>query len=118
MKFNNRNIILLLFIFLFIFIYGCQKKDVSEYEPQYSDNPPLHKKTVYMFGVHPLHNPKLLFEVYQPMLNYINARLKNSKLRLEASRNYGAYEKKTFFRLFSLCVAKSLSNNYVNPTWI
>lgn len=105
-EFNNRNIFFMLL--LLIFIYGCQKKDVSEYEPQYSENPPLHKKTVYIFGVHPLHNPKRLFEVYQPMLNYINARLKNSELRLEASRNYAAYNKKLFSGYFHF----SLPNPY------
>lgn len=110
MKFNNRDITLLLLplLFIFIFIYGCQKKDVSEYEPQYSDNPPLNKKTVYIFGVHPLHNPKRLFEVYQPMINYINMRLKTGELRLEASRNYAAYNKKLFSGYFHF----SLPNPY------
>ena len=108
MKFNNRNITLLLLPLLFIFIYGCQKKDVSEYEPQHSDNPQLLKKTVYIFGVHPLHNPKRLFEVYQPMVDYINARLNGGELRLEASRDYAAYNKKLFSGYFHF----SLPNPY------
>lgn len=108
MEFNSRNIILLLLPLLFIFIYGYQKKDVSEYEPQHSDNPPLHRKTVYLFGVHPLHNPNRLFKVYQPMVDYINARLKGAELRLEASRNYAAYNKKLFSGYFHF----SLPNPY------
>lgn len=103
---NNRNIF---FVLLFlIFICGCQKKNVHEYEPQYSENPPLQKKTVYIFGVHPLHNPKRLFEVYQPMVSFINARLNGSELRLEASRNYSTYEKKLFSGYFHF----SLPNPY------
>ncbi len=106
MKFHNRNIFFVLLVL--ILISGCQRKDVSEYEPQYSENPPLQKKTVYIFGVHPLHNPKRLFEVYQPMVSYINARLNGSELRLEASRNYSAYEKKLFSGYFHF----SLPNPY------
>ena len=107
MQFNHRNIFFVLLVL--IFISGCQRKNDSEYKPQYSDNPPsLEKKTVYIFGVHPLHNPKHLFEVYQPMIDYINARLKSSQLRLEASRNYSAYNKKLFSGYFHF----SLPNPY------
>jgi len=49
---------------------------------------------VYLFGIHPLHNPQLLFEVYHPLIDYVNARLHGGKLELEASRNYAAYEEK------------------------
>ncbi len=82
----------LLFLFL---LSGCDKyTSQAEYTPLYSDTPLFTKDKVYIFGVHPLHNPKRLFEVYQPMLKYINSRLKGSKLRLEASRNYASYDKK------------------------
>jgi|FLOH01.1.fsa_nt_gi phosphonate transport system substrate-binding protein len=83
--------------FLFLFLAsGCQKKEVVEFPPLYSDKPPLTKKTVYLFGVHPLHNPKRLFEVYQPLIEYINKHLQESELRLEASRNYPSFDKKLF----------------------
>ncbi len=86
-------IALLLTIFLFS---GCEKnEDKLNYEPKYSDNPPFNEK-VYIFGIHPLHNPKRLFEVYQPLVDYINSNLKDAKLKLEASRNYGAFEEKLY----------------------
>ena len=91
---------------------GCSSVEEDSYEPQYSDTPILTKKKVYIFGVHPLHNPNRLFEVYQPMVDYINARLKGSELRLEASRNYAAYDQKLFSGYFDF----SLPNPYQTVT--
>lgn len=88
------SVVVLLLIFLFS---GCQyTEEKSGYTPLYSTTPPLVTKQIYIFGVHPLHNPKRLFEVYDPMIDYINARLDNAKLTLEASRNYPAFDKKLF----------------------
>ena len=56
-----------------LFFVGCEKK-VEEYNPQYSDTQTVSKK-VLIFGVHPLHNPKRLFEIYQPLVNHINNHL-------------------------------------------
>lgn len=87
----------LLIMFLFILLsLGCQKKEAVESTPLYSDKPPLMQKVVYLFGVHPLHNPKHLFEVYQPLVDYINKHLEESELRLEASRDYPTFDEKLF----------------------
>jgi len=106
---KERHIILILFLALFLL--GCDDRKFSEYTPQYSTTPPI-KRDVYIFGVHPLHNPKRLFEVYQPMIDYINKHLTNSELRLEASRNYPAYDKKLFAGHFHF----SLPNPYQTVT--
>jgi len=90
---------------------GCEKNQEKEYVPTYSDEAPF-KNEIYIFGVHPLHNPKRLFEVYQPMVDYINARIKGAQLRLEASRNYPAYDKKLFAGYFHF----SLPNPYQTVT--
>lgn len=50
----------------------------------------------YIVGIHPLHNPKRLFEVYGPILDHINAKLPRFSLKLEASRNYAEFEKKLY----------------------
>lgn len=86
---------LILFLFLIVFS-GCQDDPQRDaYTPLYSTTPPmLTEEPVYIFGVHPLHNPKRLFEVYQPMIHYINSHLKGGKLRLEASRDYASFDKK------------------------
>lgn len=89
---TRKLIVILLFALLFI---GCQydtKKD--DYTPQYLDTPPPGNKPTYIFGVHPLHNPKRLFDVYEPMVNYINAHLDNAQLKLESSRDYASFDKK------------------------
>lgn len=101
---------LLLFVCLALFT-GFEGQQEDEYIPLYSRTAPL-QKTVYIFGVHPLHNPKRLFEVYQPMLNYINTHLKGAQLQLEASRNYSAYDKKLFAGHFHF----SLPNPYQTVT--
>jgi len=89
-----------------LFLIGCEKK-VEEYTPEYSDTQAVSKK-VLIFGVHPLHNPKRLFEVYQPLVDHLNNHLDNVKIKLEASRNYAAYNKKLFARHFDF----SLPNPY------
>ena len=91
---------------------GCNKANQESYEPLYSDTPILKEKKVYIFGIHPLHNPKRLFQVYQPMIEYINERLHGVQLRLEASRNYPSYDKKLFSRHFHF----ALPNPYQTVT--
>ena len=107
MKLISRDVFIIL-SFILLFLSGCSQENSSQYEPQYSNVSPIEKKNIYIFGVHPLHNPKRLFEVYQPMVDYINARIKGSELRLEASRNYAAYDKKLFSGYFHF----SLPNPY------
>lgn len=103
---------LLILVLIFpLLLAGCGEQDEFEYIPKYGETAPF-SKIIYIFGVHPLHNPKRLFEVYQPMINYINAHLKGAELRLEASRNYPAYDKKLFSGHFHF----SLPNPYQTVT--
>lgn len=88
---------------------GCQNEIVNDdYTPQYSKTPPLIDKNVYILGIYAGENPNRTFEMYQPMVDYINARLKNSKLRIETSRNYHIFNEKLFSGHFDL----SLANPY------
>lgn len=91
---------------MFVFI-ACGNKSETVYEPEYSDQSQVHKET-YIFGVHPLYNPIRLFEIFQPLVDYLNRRLPEQKIVLEASRNYSAYNKKLFQGHFHL----SLPNPY------
>lgn len=102
---------LLILSLMIFFLSGCDRDAEVRYIPLYSEIAPL-SKNIYIFGIHPLHNPTRLFEVYQPLLNYINARLKGAELRLEASRNYAAYDKKLFGGHFHF----SLPNPYQTVT--
>ncbi len=79
----------------------------EDYVPQYSSEP-RRLARVYLFGVHPLHNPKRLFEVYQPLIDYLNRHITDARLKLQASRNYAAYDKRLFHGEFHF----SLPNPY------
>jgi phosphonate transport system substrate-binding protein len=100
-----KTINVVLALLLILFCLSCQTTDqAAEYTPRYSANPPLIKKADYIFGVHPLHNPKRLFKVYQPMVDYINSHLNGGKLRLEASRDYPSFDKKLAEGYFDLAL--------------
>jgi len=95
-----------IFLSIIIFFSGCNDDDTN-YIPVYTDKPSFVKQT-YTLGIHPLHNPKKLFEVYQPLVDYINKNIPTIQLKLEASRNYAAYNKKLFSGHFDF----SLPNPY------
>lgn len=96
------------FILLTVLLFtSCEETRDKVYEIEYSKKPPFDKK-VYIFGVHPLHNPQKLFEIYQPLVDHINKHLVDAKLKLEASRNYASYDKKLFSGYFDI----SLPNPY------
>jgi phosphonate transport system substrate-binding protein len=65
---------------------------------QYSAAPAGASAPLYRFAIHPLHNPQLLAEAYQPLIDHLNRALSKAhieaKIELEASRDYQAYEEK------------------------
>lgn len=90
-------------VFALVFVAGCQAQGGDTYAPEYTTKSPVEEKW-YIFGVHPLHNPERLFQVYGPMVDYINARVSGFRLRLEASRNYDEYDKKLYAGHFDLAL--------------
>ncbi len=52
--------------------------------------------TKYIIGIHPLHNPKRLFEVYGPIVDFLNANMPEADFTLEASRNYEEFDRKLY----------------------
>jgi len=74
-------------------LMACGPDEGEVYAPRFTDSPPGVTQTL-VFGVHPLHNPHRLFQVYQPLVDQINRSLKGARLRLEASRSYLEFEKK------------------------
>jgi phosphonate transport system substrate-binding protein len=67
----------------------------TNYQPTFS-NKGIFNNKVYIVGIHPLHNPKRLFEVYAPIIEFIDQQLPDISLKLEASRNYEEFEKKLY----------------------
>ncbi len=71
------------------------KQNNDDYQPSFS---PQNKSNVahYIIGIHPLHNPKRLFEIYGPIVDFIDTNIPEAKFSLEASRNYEEFDKKLY----------------------
>jgi phosphonate transport system substrate-binding protein len=89
----------------------------TNYQPTFSKQNSLNHK-VYIVGIHPLHNPKRLFEVYAPIIDFIDAQLPDVELKLEASRNYEEFDKKLYSGHFDFAMPnpyqtiRSLAHGY------
>ena len=84
-------------ITLLLLSWGCGKEEDSS--PRFSPDPPPGPPEI-VFAVHPLHNPARLLEIYGPVVDRLNAEIKEVNFRLEASRNYEEFEKKLLGRRF------------------
>lgn len=78
---------------LVFFLSGCEQKPQST-GPQYGVAPAPATASEYHLAVHPLHNPAKLSQAYQPLIDYLNGKLKGVRLVLEASRDYANFEEK------------------------
>lgn len=86
-----------------LLLAACGNDDQSQYRPAFSEHP-AGTDNVLVFGVHPLHNPRRLFQVYQPLVSYLNEHLDDHRIKLEASRNYPAYDRKLLDGHFDLAL--------------
>lgn len=82
---------------LWIGVFGlaaCSREEAAP-TPQYTGKAvtadPL---THYVFSVHPLHNPQLLHQKFEPLMDYLQAQLPGTSFDLEASNTYADYERK------------------------
>ena len=82
---------------------ACGEAEGPDYVPAFSGEAP-DRGRLLVFGVHPLHNPKRLFEVYQPLVDHLNARLDGVRVRLEASNSYAAFDQKMAEKRFDLAL--------------
>lgn len=82
-------------------LISCDK-DSGEirYYPEYASTPLILGKHVMVIGVHPLHNPKRLHDIFGPIVNYLSQNVENVSFKIEASRNYAVYDKKLYNRQF------------------
>lgn len=93
-----------LVLLLLALLAACSEPEPGT-PPAFADRPVLAGgKPVYLLGVHPLHNPQLLFERYQPLVDYLNRALPEVDIRLEASRDYPSYDQKLFSGRFELAL--------------
>lgn len=96
-KWGNKMVRRILKIFmmalLFATLLGC-KREPEVKGPQMGPKPQSVQEPIYHLAVHPLHNPAKLTEAYQPLIDYLNIRMKGTRLALEASRDYATFEEK------------------------
>lgn len=82
---------------------ACDQKTDDAYNPTFVD----HRagiKHEYILGVHPLHNPERLYEIFGPLTDYLNEKIPEATFKLEASRNYASYDKKLYAGKFEFAL--------------
>ncbi len=82
---------------------GCGKGEDQTYQLGLSARSDGELKE-YVVGIHPLHNPKRLMEVYGPVVEYVGRQLPGVRLRLEASRNYDEFDRKLYSGQFDFAM--------------
>jgi len=97
---------LLLSLVIPFVIAGCSDQTETQMV-EFSSSAAIDKK-IYRFGIHPLHNPTRLHNIFSPVMDYLNKNIEGAEFKVEASRNYAAYDKKLFGREFHF----SLPNPY------
>lgn len=80
---------------LLLNLFACNKQEKT-YVPQFSEkkNENISNIREYVLAVHPLHNPERLQKLFNPIANYVNQRIKNARLKIEASNSYAEYNEK------------------------
>ncbi len=81
--------------------WNKQSDDI--YKPSFSTQSKS-KAPKYIIGIHPLHNPKRLFEVYGPIVDFLNANMPEASFTLEASRNYEEFDRKLYSEHFDFAM--------------
>jgi phosphonate transport system substrate-binding protein len=91
-----QNIVKLWVITTLMFMSGCDKtKEESIYQPVFT-SVNTSQLTEYIVGIHPLHNPQRLMELYNPIVDYMNIHIPEVHITLETSANYEEFENKLY----------------------
>lgn len=94
------------YIFLglfFLLLSACDRTEQVISVPQFSPQPHSNKQ-VYIFSVHPLHNPKRLHDIFGPLVEFLSKNIDGAEFRLEASRSYAAYDKNLYAGKFHFSI--------------
>lgn len=86
-----------------LLLSACGQPAEETYQPSFSKQPDAGAKALIV-GIHPLHNPQRLLELYGPVVEHINAGMPGVHLKLEASRNYAEFEKKLYSGRFDFAM--------------
>ena len=85
---------------LLFFFSGCDPIREADYTPEFADKLAQNQEVEYIFGIHPLHNPHRLNEVFSPLMDYLSKHITGIYFTLEASRNYAAFDQKLYAKRF------------------
>ncbi len=103
-KANLPSLTIWLAVFLLpFFLFACDSRKKESYTPVYA-TAPAGKQAVLVFGVLPFHNPQHLYEIYNPLVEYLNRNLPGITITFEASRSYEEFEKKLDSRHFAFAL--------------
>jgi phosphonate transport system substrate-binding protein len=83
-----------IYLFLFALVVASCAQERESAGPRYGTASKAGGMPVYSFAVHPLHNPNKLMQAYQPLIDYLNSKVKGARFALEASRDYASFEEK------------------------
>jgi phosphonate transport system substrate-binding protein len=73
---------------------ACNRAD-DVARPEYGAAPLAHDaKTHYTFTIHPLHNPQLLHQKFDPLMDYLSAQMPQVVFDLQTSNDYADFEQK------------------------
>ncbi len=82
-----------------LFVSGCSSESEDDYQPEFSAAP-IAVDALYIFGIHPLHNPQRLFEVFGPLTDHLSDTIEGARFKVEASRDYASYDEKLYAQRF------------------
>ena len=114
------NTLIKTWIYLFLVLISftaCEKSESIRYKPEFGEKN-LKKSQHYVIGVHPLHNPQRLNDVFGPLAALLTEKIKDAEFSIEASRNYAAYDEKLYSGKFEFALPNpyqtllSLKYNY------
>lgn len=84
-------------------LLACDDNGAADYQPSYSIKTAETDKSYRVSS--PFATPETLFAIYQPLVDYVNARLGGPKLKLEAARDYESFEQKLYYRNLDFALA-------------
>jgi len=82
-------------LIIVVFLFAACSRQEEAYQPAFAKQAPEGVRE-YVVGIHPLHNPKRLAEVYGPIIAYLQENIPGVRFKLEASRNYEEFDKKLY----------------------
>jgi phosphonate transport system substrate-binding protein len=97
---NRLSLLILSLLITAVFLISCSHDDQKKYQPEYSVESIESIEKEYILGIHPLHNPKRLDEIFGPVADYLTEHIEGARFKIEASRDYAAYDKKLYSRKF------------------